>query len=256
MSFTDHQTREHAQASAEQQSQGRLISRSEAIQRGLKRYFTGNPCKHGHIAERNVARRSCVECSRIKAKEEYESRKEYFSKYEKYFRDKDKKREYYTSKETREKFNERDRKKYWKDPEKSRKIALKKYHKSKDKILKRKYERDAEKRVTDPDFRMMERMRSMVWRVLKFTGKKKHTRTTKLLGYSQHDLVEHLEKQFTKKMTWGNYGDYWQIDHIVPVAKMIRDGVTDPAVVNALTNLMPLEKKENLIKRDKEIYII
>jgi 5-methylcytosine-specific restriction endonuclease McrA len=31
---------------------------------GLKRYFTGKPCKHGHIAERLVSCGLCVECSK------------------------------------------------------------------------------------------------------------------------------------------------------------------------------------------------
>jgi hypothetical protein len=31
-----------------------LISRAEAQAQGLKHYFTGKPCKHGHIAERTV----------------------------------------------------------------------------------------------------------------------------------------------------------------------------------------------------------
>jgi hypothetical protein len=40
-----------------------VISRKEAKERGLKRYFTGKPCKHGHVAERFI-NRICVECSR------------------------------------------------------------------------------------------------------------------------------------------------------------------------------------------------
>jgi hypothetical protein len=31
-----------------------IISRAEAKARGLTRYFTGKPCKYGHIAERYV----------------------------------------------------------------------------------------------------------------------------------------------------------------------------------------------------------
>jgi len=42
----------------------RIISRDEARALGLKRYFTGKPCKHGHVAERHVASRKCRECHR------------------------------------------------------------------------------------------------------------------------------------------------------------------------------------------------
>ena len=44
----------------------KLISRQEAIQQKLTRYFTGNPCKHGHIAEKLLSNRTCVECLLIK----------------------------------------------------------------------------------------------------------------------------------------------------------------------------------------------
>lgn len=40
-----------------------IITRAEAKARGLKRYFTGEPCKHGHIAERYVADGRCMVCS-------------------------------------------------------------------------------------------------------------------------------------------------------------------------------------------------
>jgi hypothetical protein len=42
------------------------ISRDEARALGLKRYFTGEPCKHGHIAERYVSSGLCSECGRAR----------------------------------------------------------------------------------------------------------------------------------------------------------------------------------------------
>jgi hypothetical protein len=39
-----------------------IVTRKEAIRRGLVRYFTGKPCKHGHCAERNTNDRICHEC--------------------------------------------------------------------------------------------------------------------------------------------------------------------------------------------------
>jgi 5-methylcytosine-specific restriction endonuclease McrA len=40
------------------------ISLASARSAGLTRYFTGVPCKHGHVAERFVGNRQCVECGR------------------------------------------------------------------------------------------------------------------------------------------------------------------------------------------------
>lgn len=45
-----------------------IITRAEAKARGLGRYFTGKPCKHGHVAERVTANGSCWPCSAARAK--------------------------------------------------------------------------------------------------------------------------------------------------------------------------------------------
>lgn len=45
------------------------ISVSEAAEKGYKRYFTGKPCFKGHIEERYVVSRQCVECQRIRTLE-------------------------------------------------------------------------------------------------------------------------------------------------------------------------------------------
>lgn len=42
-----------------------IIGREAAREAGLKRYFTGKPCKEGHIDHRIVSNGYCCECSRI-----------------------------------------------------------------------------------------------------------------------------------------------------------------------------------------------
>lgn len=39
-----------------------IITKKEAKEQGLKRYSTGKPCKHGHVAERRLSNGHCVEC--------------------------------------------------------------------------------------------------------------------------------------------------------------------------------------------------
>ena len=39
-----------------------LISRAEAMELGLTRYFTGQPCKQNHVTERLVSNRACAIC--------------------------------------------------------------------------------------------------------------------------------------------------------------------------------------------------
>lgn len=41
-----------------------IISRETAESYGLTQYFTGKPCKHGHICYRNVKYQNCLACTR------------------------------------------------------------------------------------------------------------------------------------------------------------------------------------------------
>jgi hypothetical protein len=42
------------------------ISRENARERGLNRYFTGKPCNRGHMAERYLSNRECVACATLR----------------------------------------------------------------------------------------------------------------------------------------------------------------------------------------------
>lgn len=48
----------------------KLISRKEAKDKGLTRYFTGKLCPHGHIEERMVSNGYCIKCSK-RSKQQY-----------------------------------------------------------------------------------------------------------------------------------------------------------------------------------------
>jgi hypothetical protein len=39
-----------------------IVTKQQAKDRGLKRYFTGVPCKRGHICERYIQGGACIEC--------------------------------------------------------------------------------------------------------------------------------------------------------------------------------------------------
>ena len=53
-----------------------ILSFSEARMLGLVRYFTGKPCKNGHVAERLVSNRSCLQCVEEKARWLFENKKD------------------------------------------------------------------------------------------------------------------------------------------------------------------------------------
>ena len=46
-----------------------IISAKEALEKGLKRYFTGKECSNGHLEERFVSSRICCECNRIRQRD-------------------------------------------------------------------------------------------------------------------------------------------------------------------------------------------
>jgi hypothetical protein len=43
----------------------KIIQRAEAVSEGLSKYFTGKPCKRGHVSERLVSCKVCIACQKI-----------------------------------------------------------------------------------------------------------------------------------------------------------------------------------------------
>lgn len=94
-------------------------------------------------------------------------------------------------------------------------------------------------------------MRKSIGRILK-NWKGGRSKAEMLNGYSEQELKSHLESLFAKGMSWDNYGFYgWHIDHIKPIKAFAEGGVTDPKVINALSNLQPLWAIDNLRKSAK-----
>ena len=84
-------------------------------------------------------------------------------------------------------------------------------------------------------------------------GNKNSISWTHYVDYTIDELKEHLELYFDDKMTWDNYGSYWEVDHIIPKASF---NITSPYCKDFkmcwfLLNLQPLSKKENRSKGDR-----
>lgn len=73
-----------------------------------------------------------------------------------------------------------------------------------------------------------------------------------LVGYALADLTSCLESQFTKGMTWDNYGA-WHIDHRKPISHFNFTSTDDPEFLEcwSLWNLQPLWAFDNISKNDK-----
>lgn len=110
----------------------------------------------------------------------------------------------------------------------------------------REYER---KRLhNEPEFRLRKNVAKAVRKYL--IEKKNYQSITQHFPYSMQELKEHLESQFNGKFSWETYGKEWHIDHIIPQSLFFITNIESPQLKEcwALSNLRPLEAKENMRK--------
>lgn len=124
---------------------------------------------------------------------------------------------------------------------------------NKQKLLQYKGEWQKKKRKIDPKYRLNANMGRAIWYSLK--NKKAGQKWESLVNYSLDDLMRHLGKEFNEKMNWDNYGKYWAVDHIKPRSLFSFLSPTDLEFKScwSINNLQPLEKIENIKKRNKYI---
>ena len=105
----------------------------------------------------------------------------------------------------------------------------------------------AKKRREDPVWRMLEGMRARLSNMVRNAN---IGGNEALVGCTRKQLRAHLESQFTKRMTWDNYGRYWHVDHILPCASFDHSVSEQVKQCWHWTNLAPLEASKNLEKSD------
>lgn len=213
-------------------------SPKEAKLLGFTSYFSGKPCPKGHVANRRTNSSVCVECKALddrsraeRAKLHPESlgalrAKHRKSKHKARSTEEGKRLQY----EANRRYIEKNREK------------VNEYYRTRGR--------------QDPVFKVQRAARSMLAKVLARTNRRKDAKCVEILGYTGKQLKEHLERQFTAGMSWDVFGEQIHIDHIIPVAEMLRAGITDPAVINALTNLRPMWAKDNIRKSDQVLTLL
>lgn len=232
-----------------------VITRKQAQEQGLTRYFTGKPCKHGHIVERLVCDGSCKTCANLKKQRKYqadpgryiEAQKQRYIKKTEQDPDWIKRRYQANASTLRAKAREYARRQRELDPD-----FDKRKHAKRDietvRAQRRRYWK--ERKASDPGFKLATAVRSYVWKALRNGEAMKAGKYRELLGCETQDLMAHLEAQFADGMTWANHGE-WHIDHIRPCASF---DLTDPAQQRECfhyTNLQPLWWQDNLSKGAK-----
>ena len=233
-----------------------IILRKEAKAKGLKRYYTGLTCNKGHIAERQTTNGGCVIClshrcsvSRAKncnKKRDKLTRVKYIERNRESINEKQ--REH--NRLNRDKHNARRRVYRLNNKDAMLKRERKYNAENRDEIResRREYYRNYMRKKREcPFFKAKTRMRDMLRRVLNKTKCNKNSRSECMLGYTHVNLKNHIEKLFTVGMSWDNLGE-WHVDHIKSIKSFLDEGVTDPSVINALSNLQPLWAVDNLRK--------
>lgn len=101
-----------------------------------------------------------------------------------------------------------------------------------------------------PNGRINNRMSAAIRRMINESKENRHW--GHLVGYSLAELMDHLEKQFLKGMSWSN-ADEWHVDHIIPLSSFVFDSYecSEFKAAWAITNLRPLWAKDNLAKSAK-----
>lgn len=220
-------------------------SRAEAKELGMKRYFTGKPCKHGHVDERHTSSGQCIACARSSQRKSYPNRASKLKMYQAEYRAANPEQIKAYAKSWRIKNPERAAKKIreWKEANPDYRLKNIDHFRAKDR------EYQAKRRAT-PKGRVDDALSAGIRDTLK-RGEKRGTRWELMVGYSVDALMRHLERLFQPGMSWKNYGrGGWHIDHIIPRSAFNYETPEDIDFRRcwALDNLQPLWEFDNISK--------
>jgi hypothetical protein len=224
-----------------------VISREEARQQGLKHYFTGKPCKRGHVAKRYVSTHVCVECGRLATKDWQEENRGRASELQQNWVKKQKQ-----TPEGRQKLR------VMRKPSQARYNRSEKGRASLARGGKAHRDRVAAREGMSftrwywqkhPEAKTHSRLNVLIASSLASQGKRKAKKTEEYLGCTVAECRAHLESLFLSGMSWDNHGE-WHIDHIRPCASFDFNDQEQIKECMHYTNLQPLWAKDNLSKSD------
>lgn len=195
-------------------------TRAEAKSSGSAFYFTGKPCKNGHVCCRRVSS-NCLECEAALSKKW--SHQYYVANRERLLK---------INKEYAEANQER----------------IKVWHRNYGREYVRKRRRD------DPQWKIKGTLRSRLRYALK--GRPKGVSSGMLLGCSGEQARIHIESLWSNGMNWANHGrgpGKWQIDHIRPFTRFDLQDPMQLATVCHYSNLQPLWFDDHVKKTARQV---
>ena len=215
-----------------------VMTREQARSAGMTRYFTGVPCKHGHITERRTLNGHCLQCDRDRASAK---RAKDPAGHRQALRDR------YAA--NRQKHQASEKLRRIQNPEAFKILRRENYRKNAKQIaIQRKTRRES-----DPIWAFNERARAMIRGAFSRQGFKKNSSTEAILGCTLIEFRLHIERQFLRGMTWENRS-LWEIDHIVPASSA--KTTEEAESINKAANLRPIWREENRSKGGKKTHLI
>jgi 5-methylcytosine-specific restriction endonuclease McrA len=193
-----------------------IISRKDAIAKGLKFYFLAEPCKNGHFEQRRVASRTCKQCEYLRTKNWRAANKAHVREHANSYRaenaDRFRSQERARYAKDPAKFVEKTRRSYWKKPEEYRAKSNKLYYESyrDPEVRKRAQERAREWAIENPERAKASRRNAKVKR-----------RNLDTQGAHTADDIREIFKLQRGKCAYCRVamGKKYTVDHITALAK-------------------------------------
>lgn len=109
----------------------------------------------------------------------------------------------------------------------------------------------ANKRLNDPSYKIYENYRKRLWKCLK----NKSNSSKELLGCDINMYLKWISFTMLKdnKMTWENYGTYWNIDHVKPISSFNMQNREEIKKAFNWKNTWAMTSSENFSKCNKII---
>jgi 5-methylcytosine-specific restriction endonuclease McrA len=186
-------------------------SRPEAKAIGAKYYFTGEPCKHGHIAPRKT-KGSCVDCLKVEWEKANVTRAEYFRAYNESDAGKQAKRRYYEA--------------------------------NKEQVIARANARPVEERTRHRE--KYKKQNPDLYKAFNSVRKRRHKNATPpWITQEQKQLIKglYLHAMHLTKIT----GERYVVDHIIPLINPTVCGLHVPWNLRVITQEQNLLKSNKLI---------
>lgn len=228
-----------------------IIDRKTAKAKGLVRYFTGRPCKHGHIAERQTSNGVCCECAKSISKAYSAKNREKVRERQRQYEYKNQERIKYRKRQNRIKnrayYVEYDRQYCLKNKEKIKERRSKYYQANREKFRKRYAEYYARNKNYLAECRRRWGKENPHKGRL-YSAKRKAAldfRTPDWVNVTDFDFFYELARSLTESS-----GIKHEVDHIVPLRGENVCGLHVP------WNLQVITKRENLRKGNRAQYEI